>query len=79
MATQILPNLILLDLMMPIKDGFEFRVEQLSNRRFAAIPVVVVTADGYSSERKDKLQAKAIVKKPVDIGRLVEVGRQHCA
>lgn len=78
-ATHILPNLILLDLMMPIKDGFEFRNEQMNNIKFATIPIVVVTAEGTRSERKEKLNAKAILKKPVDIDHLVAVVRQHCS
>lgn len=53
-TTQILPNMILIDLMMPIKDGFEFRIEELSNSRFAAIPVVVVTPD-YASRKRSFL------------------------
>lgn len=40
-----LPSLILLDLMMPGMDGYEFRRRQLLEPRLAAIPVVVLTAD----------------------------------
>ena len=40
------PDVIVLDLMMPQMDGREFRQRQLANAAFAAIPVVVVTADG---------------------------------
>jgi len=69
------PSLILLDLMMPIKDGFDFRNEQLESP-FASIPVVVMTAEGRWSERKDQLKAVATVKKPFDLDRLIEVVRQ---
>src|SRR5262245_22499124 len=39
-----LPALILLDLMMPLMDGWRFREEQLKDDRIAAIPVIVMTA-----------------------------------
>src|SRR5580692_3619591 len=45
-AAKKLPGLILLDLMMPVMDGWSFRDEQKKNRFFSEIPVVVVTADG---------------------------------
>src|SRR5689334_4820815 len=38
-----LPELILLDLMLPTVDGWEFRAEQMMNPVLASIPVVVVT------------------------------------
>ena len=40
------PWLILLDLRMPLMDGFEFRVRQLQEPNLAAIPVVVLSAYG---------------------------------
>src|SRR6516165_3917335 len=36
------PSLILLDILMPVLDGEEFRREQLQDPRFASIPVIVV-------------------------------------
>lgn len=38
------PDLILLDLMMPVLDGWSFRQEQLRDPHIARIPVVVMTA-----------------------------------
>ena len=38
------PSLILLDLMMPVMDGWQFRIEQLSDPELAGIPVVVMSA-----------------------------------
>jgi two-component system, chemotaxis family, chemotaxis protein CheY len=38
------PCLIVLDVSMPGKDGFEFRAEQLADTRFASIPTVVWSA-----------------------------------
>src|SRR5713226_8988657 len=38
------PRLILLELSMPVMNGFEFRAAQVKSKRLAAIPTVVVTA-----------------------------------
>lgn len=47
------PNLVLLDLMMPEMDGFEFLAEFRKNPRFAATPVIVVTgADLTLADRR---------------------------
>src|SRR5947208_3458439 len=38
------PHVILLDLMMPVMNGWQFRAEQQHDPQFASIPVVIVTA-----------------------------------
>ena len=40
------PSLVLLDLMMPIMDGYRFRAEQKNDQALGSIPVVVMTARG---------------------------------
>src|SRR5688572_27944123 len=40
-----LPSVILLDLHMPVMDGWEFRERQRASRRCAEVPVIVVSAD----------------------------------
>jgi len=42
---------ILLDVMMPVMNGYEFRDEQLKDPRLASIPVIVLTADGRAREK----------------------------
>src|SRR6266487_913073 len=49
-AGEVRPCLIVLDLMMPRMSGWDFRMEQSRDRRFAAIPVVVVSADPLASQ-----------------------------
>jgi CheY-like chemotaxis protein len=44
------PAAILLDLMMPVMDGWDFRQEQLADSELRDVPVVVVTAAGFSEE-----------------------------
>lgn len=61
-----LPDLILLDLMMPEMDGYEFRVEQVRSSKLSAIPIVVMTAEGGSQVKIKNLAAQAFLKKPFD-------------
>ncbi len=63
-----LPDLILLDLMMPHMNGWEFREAQLRNARLAQIPVVVLSATG---ERSRPIDAALILRKPVTLENLL--------
>ena len=67
--TDALPDLILLDLRMPVMDGWEFRAAQRRNSRLATIPVVVVSADG--SAHAAAISAEAFLRKPLDTGTLL--------
>ena len=49
------PGLILLDLMMPVMDGFEFLTLLRQNPSLAKIPVVVITAKDLSPEDRERL------------------------
>jgi two-component system, chemotaxis family, chemotaxis protein CheY len=66
-----LPHLILLDLMMPVMDGFAFREAQASRPEWDAIPVVVMSADGNLADKKARARASDYLHKPVDIDRLL--------
>jgi CheY-like chemotaxis protein len=62
--TPVLPDLILLDLMMPELDGYQFREAQAKDSSISAIPVIVMSADGGMTPKKEKLAAHAFLKKP---------------
>ena len=66
------PSLILLDLMMPVMNGEEFRAEQLRDPVLASIPVVVLSAHPSAEERAAHLGAAGCLKKPFDIEDLLE-------
>lgn len=64
------PDVILLDLMMPVMSGWQFRSAQRQDPALAAIPVVVLSA---VHEQPDDLSVVASLRKPIDIDRLLEV------
>jgi CheY-like chemotaxis protein len=68
-----LPSLILLDLMMPVMDGFEFRARQVRDPALAGIPVVVFTAGWYPVELGGQLEASGYLTKPIRVDALLEV------
>lgn len=72
------PCVILLDLMMPVKDGFQFRIEQLKIPTFSEVPVVVMSADGNIREKKARIGAAEYIKKPVDIDTYLNVVKRFC-
>jgi CheY-like chemotaxis protein len=62
-----LPSVILLDLMMPVMNGWQFRAEQRTDPRLATIPVVVISADTQARQRAESLDAVAYIKKPIEL------------
>lgn len=59
---------IVLDLMMPVMDGWQFRREQARRDGLAQIPVIVVSAAGR--DRISQIDANAYLSKPVDLEEL---------
>jgi CheY-like chemotaxis protein len=72
------PDLILLDLMMPIMDGWQFREEQRKLPALGSIPVVIVTADGHARRKAASIQATGHVAKPVTIDSLLDEVARIC-
>jgi CheY-like chemotaxis protein len=72
------PDLILLDLNLPRKDGREVLEEIKADRELRRIPVVVLTTSKAEEDvlRSYDLHANAYVTKPVDFERFIEVVRQ---
>ncbi len=72
------PRLILLDLMMPRKDGWQFREEQIADPQLAAFPVVVLSGAGQLERYMPQLEVDCFLEKPVDVERLLEVVARYC-
>jgi CheY-like chemotaxis protein len=72
------PDLILLDLNLPRKDGREVLAELKDDPELGMIPVVVLTTSEAEEDivRSYRLHANAYVSKPVDFDRFIEVVRQ---
>jgi CheY-like chemotaxis protein len=67
-----LPDIILLDLMMPVMNGFQFREEQLKKPELARVPVLIVTADANAMAKAEALQAAGFIQKPLKIQPLLD-------
>ena len=63
------PNAILLDLWMPVMDGWQLRHELLSDSKLSDIPVIVLTA--VRDQRAQGLMVADILTKPVQLERLL--------
>ncbi len=68
------PDLIILDLVMPDMDGWEFRVEQLSSEALADIPVVALSGDVSAKARA--FHAEAFLPKPTTTQLLLQTVEQ---
>ena len=57
-VAEAVPRLILLDLMMPVMDGFEFVAELRKNEAWRQIPVLVITAKEITAEDRVRLEGQ---------------------
>src|SRR3954462_10337704 len=69
------PCVILLDLMMPVMDGWQFRKEQKQDADISSIPLVVITATG---KRPVLIDAAELVMKPLDLTQLFTAIERYC-
>src|SRR5690349_5485590 len=64
-----IPDLIILDLMMPVMDGWQFRLEQKRDPALAAIPVIALSAN--VSPQAEAIDADSFVTKPFETSTLL--------
>ena len=69
------PHLILLDMMMPVMDGWTFCREQATDPALRSIPVVVLSA---APREQIRVPAVAVLSKPFDYDMLLTTVRRHC-
>ena len=73
------PYAIVLDLMMPVMDGWDFRHEQMKDAELSEIPVIVITAAGFSEPSvRAQLGEVQFLPKPPSPARLLAALRR-CA
>lgn len=72
------PSAIILDLTMPVMDGWAFRERQRCDPRLAGIPTVVITASFSDARAAESLGADAFLAKPFDAMRLTETLQRVC-
>lgn len=76
--TLALPRVVLLDLMMPVMTGWEFRLAQQQDPRLAPIPVVALSARGSIAHDQYAVTVDAFMQKPVDLDQLLELVEGYC-
>jgi CheY-like chemotaxis protein len=74
-----LPRLIILDLVMPIMNGWDFLRARQDDPIVRAIPVIVVSATPNIEVSLAALGAQEALSKPIDLDRLVALVQQHRA
>ena len=78
-AAAVRPCVILLDVMMPTMDGWQFRAAQMSDPLVSDIPVVVLSAHADGSQAAAKMDAAGYLSKPVSLESLVSLVERFCA
>lgn len=66
------PAVILLDLMMPVMDGYAFRAAQLREAEIAAIPVICVSGRHDALAAARQLQIAECIVKPFELDTIIE-------
>jgi CheY-like chemotaxis protein len=71
--------LILLDLTMPVMNGWQFRDEQVRDPNLSQIPVVVLSAGERLADQLRPLGIQDFVRKPIELPLLLGKIRQYCS
>lgn len=72
------PCLILLDLMMPVMDGFAFRAAQVRSPDLATTPVILISALDDENQITRRLGPVPAVTKPIDVDVLLDRVSAYC-
>jgi len=70
---------IVLDVMMPMMDGWDFRAEQLADPSLRDTPVVVISASGFTRRTlQQQFKAYDVLLKPLELGGFLRALRGAC-
>ena len=80
-ARGLLPDLILLDIQLPLMDGYEVARRLRRNESLAATPIIAVTSYAMAGDRERALEAGATdyIEKPINPGTFVQQVGRHLA
>ena len=78
LAKNALPSIIVLDLMMPVMSGAEFRERQLAEPRYASVPVIVMSAADRGSQIATEMNASGFIAKPARVDQLISAIARLC-
>jgi CheY-like chemotaxis protein len=70
------PNVILLDVSMPVMDGFDFLRYRNDDPRLSAVPVVLVT--NAKPHERPTIGVNDVVRKPIDIDEILFAIKRYC-
>jgi CheY-like chemotaxis protein len=67
------PQLILLDLMMPVMNGWDFTAELAKDTGLSQIPIVLLSGGGELQQHADSLKVTAYLVKPIKVDVLLSM------
>lgn len=73
-----LPSVIILDLVMPVMNGWEFRRAQLQDPELASVPVIVASGTPTFDRDVVELRADGFLRKPVVVEKLFALLTRFC-
>lgn len=72
-------DVILLDVVMPVMDGWDFRASQLADPALRDIPIVVISASGFARDTlRRQLKAHDVLPKPLELGQFLQTLKDVC-
>ena len=71
------PALVLLDLMMPVMNGWQFRQQQRQDDLVAGIPVLMISADGSARREALSSGARGFIQKPIELDDLLNAVAEY--
>jgi CheY-like chemotaxis protein len=72
------PSLILLDLMMPVMDGWAFAEAVRIDSELATIPMVALSGDAHVTAEAEALGCVAAIRKPISLDALLDLVTRFC-
>lgn len=72
-----MPDVILLDVSMPIMDGFDFLRHRNADPRLSTVPVVLVT--NAKPHERPTVGVSDVVRKPIDIDEILFAIKRYCS